>query len=76
MSHFFIKEASNLSEDDLRLMGIAWEKFEEKHGSQTSESLLLVKSLVKVAFVQGYSSAKANEIPPEVGNIIPYVKED
>jgi hypothetical protein len=76
MSNFYVEGSDKLSEGDLRLMNNAWEEFEGKVASQTSESLILVKSLVKVAFVQGYSSAKADRIPPAEGNIIPYAKED
>ena len=73
MSHFHIEEVNSLSEGDLRLMSVAWENFENKHSSQTSESLILVKSLVKVAFVQGYSSAKAER---QDIKSLPYAKED
>tara|TARA_B100001057_G_scaffold474308_1_gene539713 strand:+ start:942 stop:1172 length:231 start_codon:yes stop_codon:yes gene_type:complete len=76
MSSFHIKDIDKLSESDLRLMNNSWEEFEGKVDSQSLESVILLKSLVKVAFVQGYASGKVDRIPIAEGNLIPYDQED
>ena len=76
MSNFQIKDIDKLSETDLRLMNNSWEEFEGKVESQHLESVVLLKSLVKVAFVKGYASGKTDKVPPAEGNLIPYAEED
>ena len=76
MSNFHIKDIDKLSESDLRMMNNSWEEFETKVDSQHLESVVLLKSLVKVAFVQGYASGKIAKVPPAEGNLIPYAQED
>lgn len=76
MGDFQIKNINQLSEIDLRLMNNSWEEFEGKVDSQQLESVILLKSLVKVAFVQGYACGKTDKIPPAEGNLLPYAEED
>ena len=47
-SHFELKG------DNYDDMDRAWNEFEEKHATQTDESVIRLKAMVKVAFAVGY----------------------
>ena len=61
--NFYIKEIDNCTEKDFRDLEKFWNEFEKKYSSQNSESVLLLKSLVKLAFTQGYSYGKTRQRP-------------
>jgi hypothetical protein len=63
MANFYIEEINSLAEEELVDLDKFWEEFEEKYKSQESHSEFLLKSLVKVAFTQGYVHGKARQRP-------------
>ena len=63
MADFYIEEISSLGKEELVDLNKFWEEFEKKYKSQESHSEFLLKSLVKVAFTQGYAYGKARQRP-------------